>query len=130
VGGVDGSSDDGAMVHPDGVRVIERVGREPGAGWADSYSIGSACFCESTFDHGIGEVVVETPVGPRTVREVCAAIGPGPGSAGRPLYNDVQCGNGPANDAGDETDCPGRVDIGRQGCGHIGPRWDLGVLAE
>ncbi|MDQ3036931.1 MAG: hypothetical protein M3Y87_31345 [Myxococcota bacterium] len=116
--------------HPDIVRVIDVVGRDPGGGWSDSYSVGAECYCESSFDHAIGDIVVSTPAGPRTVREVCDALGPGPGSAGRPLYNDIQCGNGPANDAGDEDDCPGRVDIGREGCGHLGPTWDLSVFAE
>lgn len=116
--------------HPDIVRVIDVVGRDPGGGWSDSYSVGAQCYCESSFDHAIGDIVVSTPVGPRTVREVCDALGPGPGSAGRPVYNDIQCGNGPANDAGDEDDCPGRVDLGREGCGHIGPTWDLRALAE
>jgi F5/8 type C domain len=45
--------------------------------------------------------------------------------AGRVPYNDIQCGNGPANDAPDEAGCPGRVDIGRSGCKQIGPKWDL-----
>lgn len=116
--------------HPDIVRVADVAGRDPGGGWSDSYSVGDECYCESTYDHGIGEIVVPTPAGPRTVREVCDALGPGPGSAGRPVYNDIQCGNGPANDAGDEDDCPGRVDLGREGCGHIGPSWDLSVLAD
>lgn len=51
------------------------------------------------------------------------SVGAGPGSTGRPIYNDVQCGNGPANDAGDEDYCPGRVDIGKEGCVQIGPTW-------
>lgn len=116
--------------HPDIVRVIEVAGRDPGAGWSDSYSVGDQCYCASTFDHAIGELVMTTPAGPRTVREICDALGPGPGTEGRPVYNDIQCGNGPANDAGDEDDCPGRVDLGREGCGHIGPTWDLDVLAR
>lgn len=29
---------------------------------------------------------------------------------------------------GARDDCPGRVDLGRVGCGHIGPTWDLRVL--
>ncbi len=115
--------------HPDIIRVDDVVGRVPGGrGWADSYSVDGRCYCESTFDHNISDIPVETPVGTRTVRQVCDAIGPGPGSEDRPLYNDIQCGNGPANDAGDEDDCPGRVDIGPDGCGHIGPRWDLSVV--
>ncbi len=115
--------------HPDIVRVVDVPGRDPGGGWSDSYSIGAECYCESTFDHAIGDIEVDTPFGARTVRQVCDALGPGPGSDGRPVYNDIQCGNGPANDAGDEDDCPGRVDIGREGCGHIGPRWQLHTLA-
>ncbi|MFK7984781.1 MAG: hypothetical protein AB8I08_02045 [Sandaracinaceae bacterium] len=112
--------------HPDILRVDDVAGRNPGGrSWADSYSVDGHCYCESTFDHNISDILVDTPVGVRTVRQVCDAIGPGPGSEDRPLYNDIQCGNGPANDAGDEDDCPGRVDIGRDGCGHIGPRWDL-----
>ncbi|MEM1414490.1 MAG: hypothetical protein AAGH15_06305 [Myxococcota bacterium] len=115
--------------HPDIVRVLEVPGRNPGGrSWADSYSVGSECYCESTFDHAIGPIEVMTPLGLRTVREVCDALGPGPGSGDRPLYNDIQCGNGPPNDAGDEDDCPGRVDIGREGCGHVGPRWNLARL--
>ena len=116
--------------HPDIVLVVDVVGRDPGSGWSDSYSVGSRCYCESTFDHNIGGIEVATPFGTRTVRQVCDALGPGPGSAGRPVYNDIQCGNGPPNDAGDEHDCPGRVDIGRQGCGHLGPRWHLHTLTS
>ena len=116
-------------LHPDIVEVIDVAGRNPGgAGWADSYSVGNACYCATTFDHNIGGIVVDTPDGPKTVREVCETLGEGPGIEGRPIYNDVQCGNGPANDAGDEDDCPGRVDIGREGCGQIGPEWDLSVF--
>lgn len=112
-------------VHPDIVRVIPVPGRDPRSTWSDSYSVQDACYCASTFDHDIGEIEVETPQGLLTVRDACARIGPGPGSEGRPVYNDIQCGNGPPNSAGDEDDCPGRVDIGREGCGHIGPTWNF-----
>jgi hypothetical protein len=46
------------------------------------------------------------------------------------IYNDVQCGNGPENTAGDEDvgQCPGRVDLGKAGCNQIGPLWDLDDL--
>jgi hypothetical protein len=58
-------------------------------------------------------------------------LGPGPGiTDDTPLYNDVQCGNGPPNDAGDEHTCPGRVDIGSEGCGHVGPRWNFAPEEE
>lgn len=112
--------------HPDIVKIIDVPGDNPrGVSWADSYSVGDECFCASTFDHNIGPVEVETPLGNLTVLEVCSLLGPGPGREGHPIYNDVNCGNGPANDAGDEGTCPGRVDIGRGGCGHIGPPWNF-----
>ncbi|WP_444938517.1 DUF5060 domain-containing protein [Microbulbifer sp. JMSA002] len=119
-------------VHPDIVKVLpinpNDVLLEPQTNWMDSYSIGDQCFCESTFDHNIADIMVSTDHGTITVKEACDLIGPGPGSAGRPKYNDIQCGNGPANDAGDEDYCPGRVDIGKEGCGHIGPRWNFNKL--
>lgn len=105
---------------PDGVQ-----GQPGGLGWADSYSVDGRCFCASSFDHNIGGIMVDTPAGPRTVLEVCEAIGPGPGIGDNPIYNDIQCGNGPANDAGDEDWCPGRVDLGQEGCCTAGPTWDL-----
>ncbi len=121
-------------LHPDIVRVLDtplsEILRVPGGdSWADSYSVGDQCFCETTFDHNIGPVEVDTPVGRMTVRQACDRLGRGPGSNGRPKYNDVQCGNGPANDAGDEDWCPGRVDVQgssderKLGCNQIGPRW-------
>ena len=112
-------------IHPDIVQVITVPGADPRSGWSDSYSVGDSCFCESTFDHNIGPILVNTPLGVLSVLEVCDLLGPGPGSTNRPKYNDIQCGNGPPNDAGDETDCPGRVDIGPEGCGQIGPTWNF-----
>lgn len=101
------------------------VEKTPGNNWSDSYSVDGKCYCATTFDHAIGTYEVDTPVGKRTVQQVCDALGPGPGIEGNPVYNDIQCGNGPANDAGDEGYCPGRVDQGRSGCCTIGPKWDL-----
>ena len=117
-------------VHPDITRIAdiapEEILRNPGGeGWKDSYSVGDRCYCDTTFDHDIGDIRVNTPVGNITVREACDILGDGPGSQGRPIYNDVQCGNGPANNAGDEDYCPGRTDIGKEGCTHIGPRWNF-----
>ncbi len=103
-------------------------GQPGGIGWADSYSVDGRCYCASSFDHNIGGIEVDTPAGSRTVMEVCEAIGPGPGIEGNPIFNDIQCGNGPANDAGDEDWCPGRVDQGEAGCCVAGPRWDLSVF--
>lgn len=117
-------------LHPDITRVAdippEDILRNPGGeAWKDSYSVGDRCYCDTTFDHNIGSIRVDTPIGNITVFEACEALGSGPGSNGRPIYNDVQCGNGPANDAGDEDYCPGRVDIGKEGCPQIGPRWNF-----
>lgn len=102
----------------------------PQRAWMDSYSVNNRCYIASNFDHGIGDVQVDTPAGPMTVREVAAALGSGPGVGNNPIYNDVQCGNGPANNAGDENinQCPGRVDLGATGCPWRGPLWDLSVF--
>ena len=104
----------------------------PRRAWADSYSANGRCYIASNFDHGIGDVLVNTPAGSRTVRQVAAALGDGPGVGNNPIYNDVQCGNGPANNAGDEdiNQCPGRVDLGAEGCSWRGPLWDLSVFAQ
>lgn len=119
-----------ADLHPDITRIADipanDIIRNPGGeSWKDSYSVGDRCYCDTTFDHNIGDIRVDTAVGNITVLEACELIGEGPGSQGRPIYNDVQCGNGPANDAGDEDYCPGRVDIGREGCPQIGPSWNF-----
>ena len=100
----------------------------------DSYSVGDRCYCESTFDHQIGEFLLDdTPLGPNTtIRDICNFLGPGPGSWGRPRYNDIQCGNGPPNAdiLRDEILCPGQVDHGVQGCGFIGPKWNFDVQSD
>jgi len=101
----------------------------PNLGWKDSYSVDGVCYCDSNgFDHGLDTKEADTPIGSQNVVEICAAIervlGEG-AQEGRIPYNDIQCGNGPANDAADETGCPGRVDIGPEGCNQIGPKWDL-----
>lgn len=122
---VNTSSGDG--VHPDVVRTVtinaSDVLQAPQSNWADSYSVGKKCYCASTLDHGIGAVTVNVGWGTVTVEEACDLMGPGPGASGRPKYNDVQCGNGPQNGQADENYCPGRVDMGIDGCGQIGPEW-------
>ncbi len=109
----------------------------PKPNWADSYSVNGKCYCATTFDHGIGEYPVDTPAGTKTVRQVCAAIGPGPGKGSNPVYNTVHCGHEPAHDDAiniggrpvkDEKVCPGRVDQGSGGCQTKGPLWDLSVF--
>ena len=118
---------DGPVNNPNASRNLDRI---PRSAYIDSYSVAGRCYIDTTFDHGIGDIRVDTPVGERTIREVADAIGPGPGRGDNPVYNDIQCGNGPANDAGDEDfdQCPGRVDIGRGGCNDIGPTWRLDLV--
>merc|ERR1712232_116633 len=85
----------------------------------------------------------------KTVKQICNDIdihfGPRPSRASKNQYNDVQCGNGPANDAGDEDfpvdpngtewgmhvwRCPGRIDSASTtaDCAAKGPTWDLASL--
>ena len=101
----------------------------PGANWRDSYAVGDQCYCDSSnFDHELDTKSARTPLGEKNVVEICDdlnnALGDGPTSERIP-YNDIQCGNGPANNANDETGGPGRVDQGNDGCDSIGPRWNL-----
>lgn len=120
---------DGAIV-PD-IKIVSVEGDNPGGeGWADSYSADGRCYMHTTFDHAIGDVEVETPIGKMKIIDLYEKMGPGPGKGDHPLYNDIQCGNGPANNAPDETKCPGLVMYGRPGCGQLGPMWDLSGLAE
>lgn len=103
----------------------------PAPSWKDSYAVDGVCYCDSNgFDHGADQLTYNTPIGTLSIPQICSdirsALGTG-SSNGRIPYNDVQCGNGPANSAGDEDSnaCPGRVDIGSAGCQIIGPKWDL-----
>lgn len=99
-------------IHPDITAILDVAkGKEEPLGlkWADSYSIGDRCYCMTTYDHNIDIVQVETDAGWMSVREACKIIGTGPGyKKGYPIYNTIQCGHGPLNDAGDEHVCPGK----------------------
>lgn len=111
-------------------QALECDGRtlNPNPGWEDSVSVNGKCYCTSTnFDHDIGDVR-PSGFGGLTVREICDKIGPPPAGTQIP-FNDIQCGNGPANTAGDEDAdcCPGRVDQGDSGCQTRGPRWETAV---
>ena len=103
-----------------------------GKSWADSYQANGLCWCDTTFDHDLDDItkVSFTINGvKRNIRDICDELQYHPlvrdYRDGDPIYNDVQCGNGPANTAIDEVQCPGRVDEGRDGCSVIGPRWDI-----
>jgi hypothetical protein len=101
----------------------------PQPSWKDSYAVGGTCLCDSnSYDHGLDAKTVQTPHGRKNVVEVCEAIervlSKGP-TVVRTSYNDIQCGNEPANDAPDEAGCPGRVDVSPAGCDQKGRKWDL-----
>mmetsp|Transcript_15527 Transcript_15527/g.22828 ORF Transcript_15527/g.22828 Transcript_15527/m.22828 type:complete len:434 (-) Transcript_15527:193-1494(-) len=111
--------------HQDIRAVVDVVGmRNPKRSWADSYSRNGRCYCVSKFGADSADTFVETSLGWKKQKEICDILGRGPGKlADTPIYNDLQCGNGPSNSMGDEHRCPGRVDMGGDGCGHIGPKW-------
>ena len=114
----------GLLVHS-----AAQAGWNPRPNWKDSYSVGDQCYCDSSnFDHNLDSKTAPTPIGELNVTRICAdleaVLGEGP-AEGRIMYNDIQCGHGPANDAADEAGCPGRVDLGADGCQIIGPTWNL-----
>ncbi len=113
-------------------------GKEPGGkSWADSYDANGFCWCETTFDHELDNINVAwfyINGIKRNIRDICDELKFHPlirdYQDGDPIYNDVQCGNGPPNNADDEWQCPGRVDEGREHCFKIGPTWDVEWLAS
>lgn len=111
------------------VLALPALAWNPSPNWKDSYAVDGVCYCDSSnYDHNLSSKTALTPIGVLNVVRICedieAALGKGR-TSGRIPYNDIQCGNGPANDAADEKGCPGRVDIGSAGCDDIGPKWDL-----
>lgn len=103
------------------------TGPVPQLSWKDSYSYQGVCYIAGGYDHNARGQQVQLPDGSYAiVRDMLHLLAVGPGEQfADALYNDIQCGNGPANDAGDEDpdQCPGRVDQGRAGCQVIGPKW-------
>ncbi len=102
-------------------------------GWTDSFQANGFCWCNSTnFDHGIGNKTVAINGTAYKIIDICDELKKHPlyraYQNGDAPYNDIQCGNGPANDAPDETGCPGRTDLGPSGCKQIGPKWDMDWL--
>ncbi len=107
--------------------------------WSDSYAVDGQCYCDTTYDHGIADIEVATPAGPKLVREICADIeqklGAGPAS-GRLYYNTVQCGHEPFNltRINDELICPGIPEADGQysgpRCEETGPTWRLDLLYQ
>lgn len=96
----------------------------PGAAtWGDSFlGTDGQCWPRSGYDHGIGGIQITTGSGETlTIREAAALLGDSPSVYEDYTFNDVNCGNGPANDNGDEdtNQCPGLVTRGTSGCSYI-----------
>ena len=103
--------------------------------WTDSFEANGFCWCNSTnFDHNLDEKTLEINGTDYNIVAVCDELENHPSyrsfQNGDAPYNDIQCGNGPANDAIDETGCPGRTDLGPGGCFNIGPTFDMEWLAS
>jgi len=83
-------------------------GDNPSNKWMDSVKMSDGkCYCDTNgFDHGAGDFFAVDPISKLavTLKRVCDAIGsPASGLTRIAEYNDVQCGNGPENWAGDEA---------------------------
>ena len=106
----------------------------PRPGWKDSFEANGFCWCDSNLDHGIANKTVTINNTAYSVVDICDELKKHPNyrayQNGDPIYNDIQCGNGPFNDAPDEPGCPGRVDLGPEGCDQIGPKWDMAWLSS
>ena len=95
--------------------------------WADSYSVGDRCYCDSSFDHFEHLSSAELAA----LQAACEQAGAHPNpNIPRIYYNTIQCGNGPVNNAPDESQCPGipgtSVDgplYSGPGCTYRGPLW-------
>ena len=105
----------------------------PKPNWKDSFEANGLCWCDSNgYDHGLDTKTYVLNGTPYLIPDICEELENHPlyraMQDGDIPYNDIQCGNGPANDAADEAGCPGRVDIGPDGCDDIGPLWDIAWL--
>ncbi|WP_299252709.1 carbohydrate-binding protein [uncultured Aquimarina sp.] len=105
-----------------------------GVSWHDSYEANGFCWCSTNFDHNLGSKKVIVNGTQYSVVDICDELEKHPSFRSRNnednIYNDVQCGNGPINDSDDEPLCPGRVDMGVEGCLLRGVHWDMEWLAS
>ncbi|AXT50011.1 T9SS C-terminal target domain-containing protein [Aquimarina sp. BL5] len=121
-----------------GVRIVPNANS-----WKDSYKANGYCFCQSSFDHGVGNFKITINGQGRNIRDICDELKKHPKYRnlrnGDPKYNTIQCGNDPGhNDAitiqgkriKDEKVCPGRVDQGSKGCKCKGPKFDMTWLSS
>ena len=105
-------------------------------GWTDSFAANGFCWCASTnYDHELDTKSLQINGTNYNIVDVCDELKNHPSyrafQNGDAPYNDIQCGNGPANNADDEqqgSGCPGRTDLGSDGCDQIGPTFDMDWL--
>ncbi|WP_299182231.1 Ig-like domain-containing protein [uncultured Aquimarina sp.] len=121
-----------------GVRIVPNANS-----WKDSYQANGFCFCNSSFDHGVGNFKIDINGQGRNIKDICDELKKHPSyrdlANGDPRYNTIQCGNEPGHDDAitiqgkrikDEKVCPGRVDQGSQGCQCKGPKFDMDWLSS
>jgi hypothetical protein len=118
------------VVDPVAPVTAKYTGPAPQASWKDSYSVNGVCYLDGGTDHNALSMLWTIDGVTRTVGAWIPFIKTGPGRGNNHIYNDVQCGHGPANDAGDEdaypVGCPGLIIVGsREGCNVKGPTWQL-----
>jgi hypothetical protein len=118
------------IVDPAPVSTASYTGPAPQASWRDSYSVNGVCYIDGGYDHNARNMLWTINGVTRTVGQWIPYLKTGPGRGNNHTYNDVQCGHGPANDAGDEdpypAGCPGLIIAGsREGCNVKGPTWQL-----
>ncbi|MBX2826451.1 MAG: hypothetical protein KTR33_17070 [Gammaproteobacteria bacterium] len=105
---------------------------DPIPAWVNSYSVDDACYCAPDLDKSLSKRIVPTPVGGKSIGQICAKVGDGPGitfSEGEfshPVYTDAQCGNGPvASSPQAAEECEGRLAEDDIICQGVGPAWNL-----
>lgn len=115
-----------------GLLMVSPVFGDPVPQWVNSYSVDDSCYCAPKIDASLSKKISPTPVGGKSIGQICERIGQGPGlifendEFNYPVYTDAQCGNGPAvqSDAANE-DCEGRLTDDDIICMGTGPVWDL-----
>lgn len=103
------------------------------ASWDGSYAADGECFCTGTQGRDIDSLIVPTPIGGQSIKQVCERLGTGPalqkvnGKFNFPVYADAQCGNGPfSSDAASiDENCSGHLGVAGEDCVGKGPEWNI-----
>ncbi len=96
-----------------------------------SYEADGNCYCtEFVALSDIATMMLPTPIGGQTVKQICERLGNGPGLVlenglyNHPAYADAQCGNN-LNAENSEKSCTLLDAHGSSSCGKAGAKWDL-----